>query len=192
MYNNVNGMPNAYGQYTGGYNSNQYNRLAAMEQQQALAQQAINQQAYGLQGAQPAIPNGTFPYMQSTASNFLKGRPVTGIEEARASQIDLDGSPFIFPDFSHQKIYTKQIGLDGSASLKTYTLIDDTAPQNTTQNIQQVSPEQTYITRHELEEVMAKFRQEMLERSTLIGEQQQQQLQPPTNVNEPVRKQSSF
>jgi hypothetical protein len=39
--------------------------------------------------------------------NYIKGRPVVSIDEARASQIDLDGSLYVFPDLGNKKIYTK-------------------------------------------------------------------------------------
>lgn len=50
----------------------------------------------------------------------LKGRPVASIEEARASIIDFDGSTFYFPDLTNQRIYTKQINMDGTVSLNVY------------------------------------------------------------------------
>lgn len=50
----------------------------------------------------------------------LKGRPVSSLEEARAATIDFDGSVFFFPDLANKKIYTKQINLDGTASLNMY------------------------------------------------------------------------
>ena len=56
----------------------------------------------------------------------LKGRPVASIEEARASIIDFDGSTFYFPDLTNQRIYTKQINMDGTVSLNVYQLA--TAP----------------------------------------------------------------
>ena len=43
----------------------------------------------------------------------LKGRPVSSIDEARATSIDFDGSVFYFPDLANKCIYTKQINLDG-------------------------------------------------------------------------------
>lgn len=52
----------------------------------------------------------------------IKGRPVSSYDEAKASMIDLDGSVFIFPDYGNNKIYTKQINLDGTATIKTYKL----------------------------------------------------------------------
>lgn len=50
----------------------------------------------------------------------LRGRPVASIEEARASMIDFDGSVFYFPDLANNKIYTKQINMDGTSSLYVY------------------------------------------------------------------------
>ena len=58
----------------------------------------------------------------------LKGRPVASVEEARASMIDLDGSIFYFPSMSNNYIYTKQINLDGTSSLKTYQLVETPPP----------------------------------------------------------------
>ena len=57
-------------------------------------------------------------------------RPVSSLEEARASVIDFDGSVFYFPDAANKKIYTKQINLDGTALLNMYVLQEiPTAPQ---------------------------------------------------------------
>lgn len=52
----------------------------------------------------------------------LKGRPVASIEEARATAVDFDGSIFFFPDLANKRIYTKQINMDGTASLNMYEL----------------------------------------------------------------------
>lgn len=54
----------------------------------------------------------------------IKGRPVSSLDEVRAAQIDFDGSVFVFPDFANQRIYTKQINLDGTASLNMYCLTE--------------------------------------------------------------------
>jgi hypothetical protein len=56
------------------------------------------------------------------ASTMLKGRPVASLEEARAMTIDFDGSIFYFPDLANKRIYTKQINVDGTASLNMYEL----------------------------------------------------------------------
>ena len=50
----------------------------------------------------------------------LKGRPVSSIDEVKASTIDFDGSVFYFPDLANQRIYTKQINMDGTATLNVY------------------------------------------------------------------------
>lgn len=59
---------------------------------------------------------------------FLKGRPVVSLEEARAAQIDLDGSLHVFTDIGNKKIYTKQINLDGTATLNIYSLQEQQSP----------------------------------------------------------------
>lgn len=60
-------------------------------------------------------------YMNRNSNNqFLKCRPVSSKEEARAFQIDLDGSLWVFTDLANGKIYTKQINNDGTATFKTY------------------------------------------------------------------------
>lgn len=75
-----------------------------------------------LEAQYPQFQQGYPQYPQSYTqqAQLLKGNPVTSIDEARASRIDLDGSLFIFPDVTNKKIYTKQINLDGTASLITY------------------------------------------------------------------------
>lgn len=85
------------------------------------------------------------PQMQSVG---LKGRPVSSIEEVRAAQIDFDGSLFIFPDIANQRIYTKQINLDGTASLKSY-IIEQT----------QSKASEEYVTKEEFEKVIFDLKQ---------------------------------
>lgn len=80
------------------------------------------------------IPNyGMYPqqmqrlnYLESQVMppNTIKGRPVASIEEVRALPIDFDGSIFYFPDMSNNKIYTKQIGLNGQSILQIYSLTE--------------------------------------------------------------------
>ena len=57
-------------------------------------------------------------------NNFLKGRPVTSIEEAKVAQIDFDGALNIFTDIANKRIYTKQINLDGTSSFNVYCLTE--------------------------------------------------------------------
>lgn len=84
----------------------------------------------------------------------IKGRPVASIEEARASIIDFDGSIFYFPDLANQRIYTKQINLDGTAQLNMYELKE--------MPVQQEIPNNQYITREEFESVINQLRQATL------------------------------
>ena len=50
----------------------------------------------------------------------LKGRLVTGRDEAKAAQIDLDGTPHYFDCPSEATIYKKSIGLDGMPIFEEY------------------------------------------------------------------------
>ena len=72
-------------------------------------------------------------------------RPVSSLEEARASVIDFDGSVFYFPDAANKRIYTKQINLDGTALLNMYVLQEiPTTPQ----------PE-TYVSKDEFQQTIS-------------------------------------
>lgn len=76
----------------------------------------------------------------------LKGRPVASIEEVKAAPIDFDGSITYFPDLTNNKIYTKQINIDGSMSLLTYELSE-----------KPVEPKVEYVTKEEFEKAIAKL-----------------------------------
>lgn len=92
----------------------------------------------------------------------LKGRPVSSIEEARAASIDFDGSIFYFPDVANNCIYTKQINMDGSASLNVYEL-RKMPLQNMSVNIDTAS----FITRDEFEQVIARLRSDLFPQKNL-------------------------
>ena len=93
--------------------------------------------------------------MQQQIPPFLKGRPVSSLEEVKAIPIDFDGSIFYFPDIANRKIYTKQINLDGTATINMYeykvTPIAQEPVQKDTNN--------TYITRDEFEQSMEKIKE---------------------------------
>lgn len=80
---------------------------------------------------------------------ILKGRPVSGMEEARASMIDLDGSMFLFPDIANKMIYTKQINLNGEPEFKTYKLVEDVK-----QNKTDAEPESPYVLKEDFENII--------------------------------------
>ena len=82
---------------------------------------------------------------QNLLSNqFLKCRPVSSKDEARAYQIDLDGSLWVFTDVGNGKIYTKQVNNDGTATFKTYAFTEDENPYNSTE----------YVTKDEFHKVI--------------------------------------
>ena len=91
-------------------------------------------------------------YQTMATPTGLRGRPVASFEEARAMTIDFDGSTFFFPDLANKRIYTKQINMDGTASLFVYELreqpIDTPALSNAA----------NYVTREEFEKVMDELR----------------------------------
>lgn len=117
--------------------------------QQQLAQNRMNQ----LEMQYNQNYNNMFPqqnYMQQNmmqqpqqTQQNLKGRPVSNVEEAKASMIDLDGSLFVFPDVANECIYTKQIMLDGTADFKTYKLVGEQKPKQS-----------EYVLRSEFQEQM--------------------------------------
>lgn len=83
-------------------------------------------------------------YMQQP---MLKGHPVSSLEEVKATSIDFDGSIFYFPDIANKRIYTKQVDLNGIASLNMYEL----------QPLPQEMPiaQNDFVTRQEFEQTIA-------------------------------------
>lgn len=109
-------------------------------------------------------PQNNYYYPQPTQTNAygntfqalaqgLKGRPVSSFEEARAMTIDFDGTTFFFPDLANKRIYTKQINLDGTASLCVYELRQ--LPLEPLLN----SNNDNYITREEFEKAIAELKE---------------------------------
>ena len=81
------------------------------------------------------------PYMWGMATPQV--RPVSSIEEVRASPIDFDGSIFYFPDVANKKIYTKRVNMDGTVSINLYELKDLTSADQFNDS--------SYITRQEFD-----------------------------------------
>jgi hypothetical protein len=95
---------------------------------------------------QPAIPA------------YLKGRPVSSLEEARAAQVDLDGSLFVFPDIGNKKIYTKKINLDGTATLNSYSL-DIVAPKEEAEDVSKYATKEEFQNlKSTLDEILSKIK----------------------------------
>ena len=85
---------------------------------------------------------------------ILKGRLVSSLEEARASSIDFDGSVFYFPDLANKRIYTKQINMDGTATLCMYELRELPVEK---ENGGFVPSVEKFVTREEFERVLAQL-----------------------------------
>lgn len=109
---------------------------------------------------QQAIPNYTQPnYLRTAQSqNGLKGRLVSSLEEARATSIDFDGSIFYFPDLANKRIYTKQINMDGTATLNMYELKETPIMNENPQISQSMN---NFITRDEFEQVIGQIQQKL-------------------------------
>ena len=100
-------------------------------------------------------------YQQMPSAIGLKGRPVSSVEEAKAATIDFDGSIFYFPDIANNCIYTKQVNMDGSATINVYELRKmpvQSAPVDVA----------TFITRDEFEQAFSQLRSELFPQKNTI------------------------
>ena len=119
-------------------------------------QQIPNQQV-PQQQPQYQVPN----YLrQAPPQVTLKGRLVSSLEEARATSIDFDGSVFYIPELANNRIYTKQINMDGTASLYVFEL-RETPIENEASGF--VPSVEKFVTREEFERVLAELRQKPTE-----------------------------
>ena len=98
----------------------------------------------------------TQSYIRQAPPQGLRGRPVSSLEEARATSIDFDGSIFYFPDIANKCIYTKQINIDGTANLQMYELKE--IPREI--KMEQIPIDQ-FVTKDEFNKVMAEIRQSL-------------------------------
>lgn len=99
--------------------------------QQRLAQMEAQYPQFSQGNINPYPPiGGPITASQGPQTGFIKGRVVTSIDEVKAAMIDLDGGVHVFTDFGNHKIYTKQINLDGTATINTY--VQETTPPEET------------------------------------------------------------
>lgn len=105
-------------------------------------------------GQQP-IPNYLQNYLRNAQPQVsLKGRLVSSLEEARATSIDFDGSVFYFPDIANKRIYSKQINMDGTATLNVYELKENPIEMNE----QFTASIEKFVTRDEFEKAMLELK----------------------------------
>lgn len=94
-----------------------------------------------------------YPQVQQSRPQMagLRGRPVSSLDEVRATSVDFDGSISFFPDLANKRIYTKQINLDGTAAISMYELknlpIEPTA----------IGLNNNYVTKEEFDETLKKI-----------------------------------
>ena len=119
-------------------------------------QQPINQQ---IPQQQPQYQAPSY-LRQAPPQVSLKGRLVSSLEEARATSIDFDGSVFYFPDLANKRIYTKQINIDGTASLYVYELRELPIENEASGFVPSV---EKFVTREEFERVLVELRQKPTE-----------------------------
>lgn len=117
-----------------------------------IMQGAASVNPYGQYGSGQIQNNMMQSRAQQNIMQILKGRPVSGIEEARASMIDMDGSLFVFPDIANQRIYTKQINLNGEPEFRTYVLMEEQKQDAKTKQIPLDC--EKYVLKDDFEEIM--------------------------------------
>ena len=108
---------------------------------------AINRPVYGTTATPLQQPN----------SATQRIRPVAPLDEVRAMNIDFDGSVFYFPDYANRKIYTKQINMDGTASINMYELKE--IPSAQPANVDFVTRDEFNATLSSIKEVFAQIMQ---------------------------------
>lgn len=69
--------------------------------------------------------------------------------------IDFDGSVFYFPDYANRRIYTKQINMDGTASINMYELKE--IPNSSQSNNDYITREEFNTTLTSIKEVFAQI-----------------------------------
>ena len=126
-----------------------------------------NYNYYPTQSMNQQIPQQQLQYQpqsylrQAPPQVSLKGRLVSSLEEARATSIDFDGSIFYFPDLANKRIYTKQINIDGTATLCVYELIENPIQKEDSVLVPSI---EKFVTREEFERVLKQL--ELLQKPT--------------------------
>ena len=121
---------------------------------------------YNYYQQQPIQQQRLIQAQQSTVA--LKGRPVSSLDEVRATAIDFDGSIFYFTSLANDKIYTKQINMDGTSTVRVYELgelpIGEPAPAQSLDNL---------VTKDEFKQTISSLLEQI---SALKSNQQTQEL----------------
>ena len=141
------GMPNMHGpmsNYATGIPT--YNPMAYTQQRLATLEQQYPQ------------------FSQQPVGPQIKCRAVTSIDEVKAAQIDLDGTLNVFVDAGNKKIYTKQVGLDGTAIPITYVISDKP---------EEVKKEDQVVSVEEFNKTVDELKKEIFDLKSKVGNKQQ-------------------
>lgn len=111
------------------------------------------QQQYPIGNNRPIYGTTATPVIQNNTTQRI--RPVASLEEVRAMNIDFDGSVFYFPDYANRRIYTKQINMDGTASINMYELKE--IPNSSQPNNDYITREEFNTTLTSIKEVFAQI-----------------------------------
>ena len=104
-------------------------------------------------GNRPVYGTTATPVVQNNTTQRI--RPVSSLDEVRAMSIDFDGSVFYFPDYANRRIYTKQINMDGTASINMYELKE--IPNSPQLNNDYITREEFNTTLTSIKEVFAQI-----------------------------------
>lgn len=156
------------------YTQMPYNPM--MNAQQRLAQM---EQQYPQFAQQQQTPMQQ-PMAQQPA--FVKCRAVTSFDEAKAAMIDLDGSLHVFTDIGNGKIYTKQINLDGTATLNVYSRVDGNTPIPTPTPVVDNSPKESFVSQSLFEQTVNSLKQELTSLKMKFEQGDEVDVQPNANA----------
>ena len=135
-----------------------------------------SQQPYQQYQNQPMASSYQPNYLRPAQSQMgLKGRPVSSFDEVRATPIDFDGTIFIFPNFAGNQIYTKQINMDGTATMIVYEKKEYPYEKKE----QNLPPIENFVTREEFESALGQIKM-LIEESQKVVVQQPVQMQQPS------------
>lgn len=114
--------------------------------------------------AQPPIAQGQMqqPFARTPIQPILKGKPVTSIDEVRATSVDFDGSISYFPDLANGRIYTKQINMDGTSKILMYEPVEIPQPV--------MKGQDDFVTREEFNSVIQSIQAHFAESQSKVEE----------------------
>jgi hypothetical protein len=130
-------------------------------------------QAQRLQQMEQQYPQFTQNQIYANNAANMKCRPVSSLDEVKATMVDFDGSVSVFTDFAHGRIYTKQINLDGTATINSYAIEQ---PQAMT--------EAATVTKNEFDNTVSALQNEINNLKSILGGMQNVQSNANVRAND--------